>query len=151
MSNLTIRQAGVAEIDSLAQLFDEYRQFYGRTSDLPAAREFLMSRFNHGESALFLACVAGTPAGFIQLYPSFSSVSLARTFILNDLFVSHEFRRQGLASELLKAAADYAQKLGAIRLTLSTATSNTEAQALYTSANWKRDEQFYVYHLALPN
>lgn len=151
MSHFTLHQAGLAEIDSLASLFDEYRQFYGQASDLPAARRFLLSRFNHGESVLFLARAAGVPAGFVQLYPSFSSVSLARTFILNDLFVSQPFRRQGLARQLLQAASGYAQALGAIRLTLSTAVTNTDAQALYASANWKKDDKFHVYHLALPH
>ncbi|MDE1999406.1 MAG: GNAT family N-acetyltransferase [Burkholderiales bacterium] len=148
MSTSTIRQAGLADIDGLALMFDEYRQFYGRPTDFKAAKEFLVARFNHGESVLFLATVSGEPAGFVQLYPSFSSVSLARTFILNDLFVTNSFRRQGIAQRLLAAATSYAQAVGAIRLTLSTATNNTEAQSLYKTSGWKRDDQFFVYHLS---
>lgn len=87
MNAVTVRQATLSDLDALVPLFDGYRQFYGRASDAQAVRVFLLDRFNHGESALFIAVEGQTPIGFTQLYPSFSSVSLARTFILNDLFV----------------------------------------------------------------
>lgn len=47
---------------------------------------------------------------------------------------------------LLKAAEDFARKVGAVRLTLSTAASNEQAQALYRMAGWEQDKQFYVFH-----
>jgi len=97
MSNIVIRQASLEDLDALAGLFDEYRQFYGRESDLMAARTFLQARFNHGESTLFIAHDLDNPVGFAQLYPSFSSVSMARTFILNDLYVRPQIRRKGVA------------------------------------------------------
>jgi ribosomal protein S18 acetylase RimI-like enzyme len=150
MNNITIRQAAASDIDALAPLFDSYRQFYGRESDIRAAREFLLARFNHGESVVFIAHDANAPIGFAQLYPSFSSVSLARTFVLNDLFVHESSRRKGVASLLLAAAVEFGKSSAAARLSLSTAISNDTAQALYQSAGWRRDEQFFVYHYAIP-
>ncbi|MEF3073790.1 GNAT family N-acetyltransferase [Methylobacter sp. Wu1] len=150
MNIITIRQAVASDIDALAPLFDSYRQFYGRESDIRAAREFLLARFNHGESAVFIAHDANAAIGFAQLYPSFSSVSLARTFVLNDLFVRESSRRKGVASLLLAAAVEFGKSLAAARLSLSTAVSNETAQALYQSAGWRRDEQFFVYHYAIP-
>lgn len=150
MDNITIRQAVASDIDALVPLFDSYRQFYGRESDLRAAREFLLARFNHGESVVFIAHDANVPIGFAQLYPSFSSVSLARTFVLNDLFVRESSRRKGVASLLLAAAVEFGKSSGATRLSLSTAISNEAAQALYRSAGWRRDDQFFVYHYAIP-
>lgn len=149
MSNIAVRQAVLSDLEALVLLFDSYRQFYGRPSDLSAAREFLLARFNHGESVLFIAYEGNTPVGFTQLYPSFSSVSLARVFLLNDLFVRAQARRKGIASKLMSAATDYAKSLGAVRVSLSTAMSNETAQALYQSTGWKRDEQFFVYHFAI--
>ncbi len=146
MSIITVR----SDLDALVPLFDDYRRFYGRSSDLQAVREFLLARFNHGESAVFIAHEGNKPVGFTQLYPSFSSVSLARIFVLNDLFVDEHARRKGVASKLITAAIDYASSLGAVRVSLSTATSNEAAQRLYQSAGWKRDEQFFVYHVAVP-
>jgi ribosomal protein S18 acetylase RimI-like enzyme len=149
MSNITVRQSVLSDIEALAPLFDGYRQFYSRPSDISAVREFLLARFNHGESVLFIAHEGNTPVGFTQLYPSFSSVSLARVFVLNDLFVHEQARRKGVASKLMSAATDFAKSLGAVRVSLSTSTSNETAQALYQSAGWKRDEQFFVYHFAI--
>lgn len=149
MSTLTVRQATLSDLEALVPLFDDYRQFYGRTSDVQAARGFLKARFNHGESTLFIAFEGNTPVGFSQLYPSFSSASLARTFVLNDLFVVEFARRKGVASKLMSAAVEFASVLGAVRISLSTATNNETAQALYQSAGWKRDEQFLVYHFAI--
>ncbi len=145
----TIRQATVEDVEPLVPLFDAYRQFYGRTSDVAAARTFLLARFANRESTLFIAHQGEMAIGFAQLYPSFSSVSLARIFILNDLFVQEQARRTGVASSLLSAAATFAVSLGAVRLSLSTALTNDAAQALYRSAGWNRDQQFSVYHLAL--
>lgn len=151
MSTITVRQAVLSDLEALAPLFDSYRQFYGRAGDLQAAREFLSARFNHGESVLFIAHEGNQPVGFTQLYPSFSSVSMARIFVLNDLFVYKHGRRKGVASKLMSAAVDYANALGAVRVSLSTATSNEAAQRLYQSAGWKRDEQFCVYHFTIPS
>ena len=149
MSTVTVRQAILSDLEALVPLLDGYRQFYGRPSDVHAAREFLLARFNHGESALFIAHEGNTPVGFTQLYPSFSSVSLARIFVLNDLFVHEHARRKGVASKLMSAAVVFAGTLGAVRVSLSTATTNEAAQALSQSACWKRDEQFFVYHFAV--
>jgi ribosomal protein S18 acetylase RimI-like enzyme len=146
MSTVHVRRATVSDIESLADLFDRYRQFQGRQSDLAQARAFLEARLEHDQSILFLAEQGQGAVGFAQLYPSFSSVSLARVFILNDVFVSAESRRQGVASRLLDALEGFAWSHGAVRLTLSAARGNTSAQALYEARGWERDSAFYVYH-----
>ncbi len=144
---ITVRQAVLVDLEALVPLFDGYRQFYGQASDLAGAKAFLAERFKHGESALFVAEEEGTTVGFTQLYPSFSSASMARTFVLNDLFVAPHGRRKGVGEMLLRAAEEYARAVGAIRLALSTAVTNTAAQALYEATGWRRDEKFYVYNL----
>ena len=149
MTDTVISRAGPADLDALAVLFDAYRQFYGQPSDLAAAHAFLRARFEHGESFVFIALDGDTPVGFTQLYPSFSSVSLARIFVLNDLFVHECARRKGVASKLLSAATEFAQALGAVRVSLSTAISNKSAQAVYQAAGWTRDQQFLIYHFPI--
>jgi GNAT superfamily N-acetyltransferase len=146
VNSILVRQAVLSDLDALVPLFDSYRQFYGQVSNPEAVQFFLRERFNHGESVLFLAHDAAVPIGFTQLYPSFSSVSLARTFILNDLFVIQSHRRKGGGSKLLHAATEFARLLGAIRVTLNTDIHNTSAQATYEAEGWKRDQEFYVYH-----
>ena len=146
MPSITTRQAVFADLEALAALFDEYRQFQGKASDLAAARAFLQARFDHGESVVFIAVEGHVPLGFAQLYPSFSSTSLARVFVLNDLFVHERGRRKGVASGLLAAVESYAWAHGAARVTLNVAKDNPSAQALYASRGWHLDAQFNMFH-----
>lgn len=147
---IKVRQAGIGDLEELVPLFDAYRQFYKRPTDRAAAREFLLQRFRHQQSVIFVAHDdARAAVGFTQLYPLFSSLTLARTFVLYDLFVSPGARRSGAARQLLRAAADYGRAIGAGALELSTAIDNLPAQALYESEGWERDTAFYVYGLTL--
>jgi len=150
MNTIAVRQAALSDIDALAALFNAYRQFYGRESDVDAARAFLVARFAHGESVLLLAFQGSRQVGFTQLYHSFSSVSLARIFVLNDLFVESSARKQGVAGKLLSAAVAFAETVGAVRLSLSTAVTNKTAQSLYEASGWKRDEAFLSYGFSIP-
>ena len=148
-SDVEIHRATVADLDALVPLFDAYRQFYRQTSAPEQARQFLLDRFEHSQSIIFLALAGAAAIGFTQLYPSFSSAAMARIFILNDLFVTPEARRSGVGSALLQAAAEYGRHTGAVRLVLSTELSNTAAQSLYEKTGWKRDTVFCAYALML--
>jgi ribosomal protein S18 acetylase RimI-like enzyme len=147
---ITIRQAQSSDTLAVAPLFDAYRQFYGKPSDPELAIRFIGERLANAESAVFLAENAdGHAVGFVQLYPSFSSVSAARIYVLNDLFIAPEARRGSVARRLLDAAAAYARAQGAVRLALSTGIDNLAAQSLYESTGWVRDEAYFHYSLSL--
>jgi GNAT superfamily N-acetyltransferase len=94
----------------------------------------------------------GIAGDSVQFYPCFLLVSLARTFILKDLFVEKPYRRLGVGTKPLEAAIkrlnmrDRKRRFG--RHCLHQAAS-AETQALYQAADWKRKGQFYVYHLAV--
>jgi len=146
---VTIVEAGLDDLDALVPLFDAYRVFYERPSDPERARAFLTARIEGGESTLFLARLDDEPAGFVQLYPSFSSVSTARIWILNDLYVAAFARRSGVARSLLRHAAAWAAENGAIGLDLETAIDNEPAKALYESLGWERVTEYDRYELDL--
>jgi GNAT superfamily N-acetyltransferase len=147
---IVVRQATIFDVGLIVPLFDAYRQFYRRPADAELARRFLLERFQHNESVIFLALkVDGSAVGFTQLFPSFSVLAAARIFILNDLFVSPEARRKRVGALLLDAAAHFGREAGAVRLTLSTEVTNETAQALYESEGWKRQTEFYSYDLTL--
>ena len=140
----TVRRATAADLDALAPLFDAYRCFYAQAPDLPRARDYLAERMARGESVVLLAERDGAAAGFTQLYPVFSSVRTARTWLLNDLFVAEGARRSGVARSLLDAAATFARDDGAAGLMLETTRDNAPARALYRSAGWHEDDtQWY--------
>jgi ribosomal protein S18 acetylase RimI-like enzyme len=148
--SIFVRRASLTDLDLIVPLFDAYRQFYQQTPDLALAREFLSERLERDQSVILLALrLDGSAVGFTQLYPSFSSASARRIFILNDLFVDPSARRCGVGQRLLEAAAEFARNAGAIRLTLSTAHTNNAAQSLYGAQGWRLDEVFRSYHLPL--
>jgi ribosomal protein S18 acetylase RimI-like enzyme len=145
-----IRLATVADVDRVAPLFDSYRQFYGLPSDLPLCRHYLAERISRDESVVLLAAGAdGATLGFVQMYLGFSSLAAARTCVLYDLFVDPVARQRGVGRRLMEAAADEARRRGAVSLVLSTAKTNRNAQRLYESLGWVRDEEFFEYSLRL--
>jgi ribosomal protein S18 acetylase RimI-like enzyme len=147
---MIVRRATILDIDLVAPMFDAYRQFYRKPSDLSVARGFLLERIQNNESIIFVATGEGGDAlGFVKLFPSFSSGAAARILILNDLFVAPDARRAGVGRMLLRAATEYGKEVGAVRLSLSTEVTNKSAQALYESEGWKLQTDFCVYNLAL--
>jgi len=145
---MKVIQAQPAHVELVVPLFDQYRQFYQQPSDMAEARRFLGERLSQGQSVIFLALADnGAAVGFTQLYPSFSSTSMKRLWILNDLYVAPEQRNRGVARTLMERVRQLAVETQAEGLTLETATDNWAAQALYESLGYKRDEAFYRYNL----
>jgi GNAT superfamily N-acetyltransferase len=137
------------QLEEVSKLFDHYRVFYQSSPDLEAARKFLQERFQKGDSIIFVVNDGGRIVGFTQLYPSFSSVSMKRVWILNDLFVEEPYRGNGCAKLLMSAAENFARETGAIRIILATQISNVAAQSLYELRGYTKDEEFYHYALRL--
>lgn len=144
---LKVERAGLERLGALAPLFDAYRVFYAQPSDTELARAFLRERLAQNDTVIFLAELDGKAVGFTQLFPSFSSVSAKRLWILNDLFVVPEARGSGVARALLERTRVYALETKAKGLVLSTAVDNKTAQRLYEGLGWVRDEAFYTYAL----
>ena len=143
---ITTRLATLADLDGVAVLFDAYRQFYEQPPDLPLARSFLLTRLENKESVVILAIEATQRlVGFCQLYPTFCSVEAKSIYTLYDLFVAPADRRSGAGSVLLRAAEQLCADSGKSRLDLTTAKSNTSAQAAYEALGWVRDEAFFTY------
>ncbi len=146
--DLTVRRATRSDLPVLVPLFEAYRNFYRMPPDLARAERFLADRLERGESVVRVAERDGRAVGFVQLYPSFTSLTLGPIFVLNDLFVDPAVRRQGVAAALLRDARDGARSRGAHYLELSTAVDNP-AQSLYESEGWRLDREFLHYELPL--
>lgn len=160
-----IRQAGLLDSNEVGRLFNEYRMFYNQNADIEAARQYIRERMEGHESVILVAETDaesdhGTDesnvmslskglvcTGFVQLYPSFSSVSMGPVWVLNDLYVHPDYRQQGIARKLLQAAKQLASERGVLRISLSTELSNKRAQALYESEGYAQDTKFMYYEL----
>jgi ribosomal protein S18 acetylase RimI-like enzyme len=151
LSQIQSRQATIKDLDDLVHLFDEYRIFYEQKSDKDGARKFLWDKFEHNESIIFIAVDGelSETIGFAQLYPSFSSVSMSRIWILNDLYVRENYRGKHIGRMLLDTAKEYAILTKAIRIELTTASTNGTAQRLYEMNGYELDKVFYKYLLNL--
>jgi ribosomal protein S18 acetylase RimI-like enzyme len=158
--SIRVHRAAVEDVDLAVPLFAAYREFYGLPPAVADARAFLRERLERGESVVLLARLApmshptlvaesAEVVGFAQLYPSFSSLSLAPTMILNDLFVAPPARRLGVAGRLVDAAAEHAREAGAIRLELATQHSNESARRLYIAKGFVVETEFAHMSLAL--
>lgn len=146
---IRVLRATRAHLDALTDLFVPYLAFYRREHDRDRVREFLSERLARKESVIFVA-IEGTGSnastvGFVQLYPTFSSLRLSRMWVLNDLYTAPDARRRGVAHLLISAARTMAVGTSATHLELLTARDNHAAQRVYESAGFCRDEQFCRY------
>lgn len=95
---MTIKRVRLVHLKEAGHLFNLYRVYYDQKSDMEGAVNFLRERISNEESVIFLAYSQEQAVGFTQLYPTFSSVQMKRTWVLNDLFVHEEHRGQGFGS-----------------------------------------------------
>ena len=140
---MNIVRANTNDLETVAGLFDLYRQFYEQPPDLDAAINFIDMRMSRNESVIFLALSdEGGGMGFVQLYPSFTSVGMRRLWILNDLFIHPEHRRKGVGESLLEKCREFSIETDASGLILETRNSNWQARALYEKFGF----DFDIYH-----
>jgi len=133
-----IIRAKSEDAERIAPLFDAYRQFYHRPSDVAAARAFVAERLASSESVIFLAADSKAAAlGFAQMYETFTSVDLGRLWLLNDLWVEIAARGRGVGRALVERCVEHARATGAARIQLETRLDNAAARALYASAGWE--------------
>ena len=141
---IKIVRAGEEQIDQLVPLFDAYRIFYKQPSDQITARAFLLDRLKNMEATIFIAYEDEIAIGFTLLYNTFSSVSMAPVFILNDLYVDKNVRNKGVGEALLNKAKAHCKEKGFKGLALETAIDNP-AQKLYERLDWNKDSHCFHY------
>lgn len=144
-----VRKALPSDLHTLIPLLEGYRKFYKQEPNPEKATAFLSDRLSARDSVVFVAETNGELLGFTQLYPSFSTVSLQRVWILNDLFVLPAARSKGIGQRLLKQAQNFCIEEGAKGLALETGVENP-AQKLYESLGWQKDTHCFHYFWIAP-
>lgn len=139
------------QLDTLSTMFNEYRIFYEYPSDLALARAFIAQNLQENRAKIFLLIDDdGVPVGFCQLYPAICSLALRPYYYLSDLYTVQTARRKGYARYLMNYISAHFSKEGAQRLSLDTAKTNTQAQRLYESLGYVREDVYLTYHQILP-
>ncbi|UEQ78593.1 GNAT family N-acetyltransferase [Chryseobacterium arthrosphaerae] len=131
------RKATSADLPQLAELFDQYRIFYHKESDLQAAENFLRERIENKDSEIFVAEENGNLTGFVQLYPIFSSTRMQRYWLLNDLYVNQDYRGKGYSKALIEESKDLCRLSKACGILLETGKSNDIGNQLYPACGFE--------------
>jgi GNAT superfamily N-acetyltransferase len=138
-------------VKSLAVLFDKYRVFYKMKTDIRGAEMFLSDRISNNESVIF-CCFESTDsiAGFVQLYPLFSSTRMQRIWLLNDLFVDEIYRGKGYSVTLIDAAKDHCLATKSAGLMLETGKENLIGNKLYHKTGFRLNDacNFYSWNVS---
>ncbi len=142
---MEIRNFTEQELKDTSYLLNEYRKFYEQPSDMKAATEFLKERLNNKDSIIYIAIIENETVGFVQLYPTFSTVGLKIAYILNDLYVKPSVRQKGVAKALINRCYDYCEENNARYITLETSVTNKKAQKLYEAMDMHIEEDVYHY------
>ena len=137
-------------IDQFVTIVDEYRKFFDFGLSPNKTKEFFQRLQEKNEAATFIAISEKDEVmGFVNLYPSYSTLSLRKIWILNDLGVSSRFRRLGVAQALIKKSIEFAKASDAIRIELKTEKTNLDAQKLYTEIGFKTDQDNLYYRVPI--
>jgi len=139
------RKAIIEDLSQLAKLFDQYRIFYHKDSDIPGAEQFLKQRIENKDSEIFVAENGDELVGFVQLYPLFSSTRMKRYWLLNDLYVNKNSRGKGFSKELIEKAKEMAKSTDAAGILLETGKSNDIGNKLYPSCGFEIYDEVNFY------
>ena len=135
---MNIREVKTSDLDQLSILFNSYRIFYGKKSNIDISKKFLESRISNKDSKMFICEVNNILTGFVQLYPLFSSVRVSKYWLLNDLFIDSEFRGKGYSKLLIDRAKELVLESGACGIMLETEKSNKIGNSSFEDQRFKK-------------
>ena len=146
---LQIKIAQPDDFEKIGEVFNLYRQFYEKESNIEACRNYIYERLINNEAQIFYIENEKECMGITQLYTTFDSLELSKKIILYDLYVRSEYRNKGIGRMLMNASKSFAEKKVVTSIELSTSINNKNAQSLYESLDYQRDTEFYDYYLAI--
>ena len=113
---MQIRLASSTDLEPLSKLFNQYRQSLGQAADYTGCYVFLKNRLVENDSMIFVSIKEGVMVGFIQLYPSFSSLLLTPVWYFEDAFVVDGYQDQNIADSMYHKAKLLAESTGVLLL-----------------------------------
>lgn len=132
MKNIVFREIRETDREVWNPLWEGYLEFYKEVLS-PEQTELTWKRFFDADFNLrgFVIEVDGEVAGFAHCSFTNSTWLEKPDLYLEDLFVSPNFRRNGLGEVLIENCAKFAKESGARRLYWQTQRTNETAQRLY--------------------
>ena len=149
---VTVRSIRLSDFDQWLPLWEGYNAFYGRSGPTALAPEITQTtwaRFFDSQEPMH-ALVAesdGRLCGLTHYLFHRSTILLAPTCYLQDLFTDTAQRRHGVGRALIDAVYDAASAAGSSRVYWHTHTTNQTARKLYDQL--AEDSGFVVYRKQL--
>ena len=122
---MTIREISINDADFIASALD-----FGFTDGWN--KNMVVSAFNGGRFFGLIAEITGVPVGFITASLGYDDVDIESVFVLPD------YRKNGVAKELLKSIQEKIKQLNKDRILLEVKESNTPAINLYKSFGYEK-------------
>lgn len=137
-----IAQAASSDLEAVVPLFDAYRDFFSGVHDVEQSRRFLRERFARNDSVLFVARLEDEVAGFVQLYPLWSSWHCTRIWFLSDLYVNDRRRNLGIGRRLVERVIAYAKATDASSVMVELPHREPHLRQFYAKLGFYKDDLF---------
>jgi GNAT superfamily N-acetyltransferase len=136
LSSMNIRFASPADFDQWLPLWQAYNRFYGRSGLTALPDQITQStwdRFHdpHEPMHCIVAESGGQLAGLVHFIFHRTTISIAPTCYLQDLFTRDTERGKGVGGMLIEAVYEQARLAGSARVYWLTHETNTTAMKLY--------------------
>lgn len=149
MLDYAIARAGLGDLDDVLPLFAAYRRFFAPEGDERASRPFLAQRFRAQDSVVFLARRSAGAAGFVALYPLWSSWYCRRVWFLSDLYVAESDRKLGMGRALVERALTHARETDAASVMVELPRREPHLAEFYGRLGFRPDPVFELARCAL--
>lgn len=146
---MNIKTCEINDLKQLVPAFDSYRQRYKQPSEPQKIEQFLRQMLEHKSSVIFISYEDNELTGFVQLYPSYSSIGLAPIWTLNDFYVFGGTGRKQTAEALLNAAKGLCEETDAIRIEVTTRKENHRLHKIYREYGFEKDFKYDYYFLRI--
>lgn len=126
--------ADPAHQEAILDLIDMYAREPaggGRPLPTPVRSGLIAGLRGHPTTEVFLAFMAGEPAGVAVCFRGFSTFAARPLLNIHDLAVRPDLRGRGIGKALLEAVAAKARSLGCCKLTLEVLEDNRRAREVY--------------------
>ena len=139
---IEIRRATPNDLAGIITLLHEFAEFEKLTDRLQITEEKLSAAVLGPDA--FAYCLVATDGSklvsYAILYPIFASFRGQKGMFVEDLFITEEYRRDGLGERMLREIAKLARECACNRVDLMVLEWNTPAVKFYEKHGGVRDE-----------
>lgn len=126
-----IREATENDIETILDFMKSYYEFDSLDYDREKLRATIYDFFSIGAGSLFIIQSNDKPIGYFCLVFGYSLELHGKDCILDEIYISEEYRHKGVGSEVMKFIEDYLKKKDIKAIHLIVFQNNIAAQKYY--------------------